>query len=176
MISDIKDSNDIMEVMKTIEYGWVDIDNNKHNKISRIMLEKYKLQSPEEVLKNKIGVCWDQVELQRYLFNKIEYDVKTYFICYYDYVKNPNHTFLVYKKDNKYYWFEHSFHKYKGIYSFSTLKELFNDVKGKFVNQEIIKEYKDEHILIREYSKPQYHISVIEFYHHCEKNKALNKL
>ncbi len=173
MISYIKTPDDIMEVMKTIEYGWVDKDNNKHKKISKEMLNKYKLQSPKEVLKNKIGVCWDQVELQRYLFNKLGLDFKTYFICYYDFIKNPNHTFFVYKKDNKFYWFEHSFHKYKGIYLYDNLNDLFLDVKDKFTSQEIIKSYDDKDILIREYDKPKFNISVLEFYHHCEQNDPI---
>ena len=31
---------------------------------------QYRLQSPRQVVENRVGVCWDQVELERYIFSK----------------------------------------------------------------------------------------------------------
>ena len=118
---------DVMELMSDIEYGWVDQDNQKHVGDYDSFPYHYKLQSPKEVMKNKLGVCFDQVELERYYFKG--YDIKTYFIIYYDDNNYPNHTFLTFQKNNKYYWFEHSWEVYRGIHEYNTLNELFVVVK-----------------------------------------------
>ena len=99
---------EIMDLMKDIEYGWIDKNNNKHSVVDETYSDNYILQSPNEVIKNKIGVCWDQVELERYYFKGNDWNVKTYFLVHYDGDKCPTHTFLTFEKNNKYYWFEHS--------------------------------------------------------------------
>ncbi len=60
--------NDIMLVLNNIEYGYKDKDNHLHFFIDDNFSSNYVLQSPLEVLQNKVGVCWDQVELERSLF------------------------------------------------------------------------------------------------------------
>ena len=55
--------NNIMKELNKIEYGWIDKNNNKYNEVNNLFSENYVLQSPEQVIKNKIGICWDQVEL-----------------------------------------------------------------------------------------------------------------
>lgn len=159
--------NKIMETMNQINYGFVDtngtnIYEDDDKNFNEDFPKKYRLLSPENLLKYKYGVCWDQVELERYLFEKNNVSVKTYFICTYDNKTYPTHTFLVYKKENKYYWFEHSWEPYRGIHEFGSLSELFDKVKTYF-----IKNY--EHpTIIYEYTKPKYNINCNSFYKHCE--------
>ena len=62
--------NDIMDIMNDIKYGYLDINGNIHYVIDKDFESLYKLQSPGETFNNKVGVCWDQVELERYLFDK----------------------------------------------------------------------------------------------------------
>ena len=62
--------NDIMNIMNDIKYGYLDINGNIHYVIDKDFESLYTLQSPGETLNNKVGVCWDQVELERYLFDK----------------------------------------------------------------------------------------------------------
>ena len=57
----------IMNVMEQIEYGF--LDNNGNNIFNNVKPEcifnkVYYLMSPEELLNKKVGVCWDQVELE----------------------------------------------------------------------------------------------------------------
>ena len=163
---------DVMELMSDIEYGWVDKNNQKRMIADEAYSDNYLLQTPKEVIKNKIGVCWDQVELERYYFKG--YDIKTYFIVHYDGGKCPTHTFLIFKKNNQYYWFEHSWEKYKGIHGYDTLKELLIDVKSKFIKTELHCDCVLDNLIIREYSKPKYHISVQEFYKHCENGNVVD--
>ena len=163
---------DVMELMSDIEYGWVDQDNQKHMIVNDTYSDNYLLQTPEEVIKNKIGVCFDQVELERYYFKG--YDIKTYFIVYYDNDKCPTHTFLTFKKNNQFYWFEHSWEKYRRIYEYDTLKELLIDVQSKFIETELHGDCLKENLIIKEYAKPKYHISVAEFYKHCENGNIVD--
>ena len=59
--------DDIIVMMNDIKYGYVDIKGDIHSDVDDKFSEFYKLQSPDEVLKNKIGVCWVQVELERFI-------------------------------------------------------------------------------------------------------------
>lgn len=164
---------DIMNILKDIEYGWIDINNKKHTSVDNTFSIQYKLQSPEEVLTNKVGVCWDQVELERYYFEKTNYKYNTYFIAHYDNAKCPTHTFLTYEKNNKYYWFEHSWSKYQGIHEYDSLNELLKDVREKFIHTELNNNYNKTNLLLREYTKPLYNIGVQEFYKHCETKEPI---
>ena len=163
---------DVMKLMSDIEYGWVDQDNQKHISDYDSFPYHYKLQIPKEVMKNKVGVCFDQVELERYYFKG--YDIKTYFIIYYDDNNYPNHTFLTFQKNNKYYWFEHSWEIYRGIHEYNTLNELLIDVKKKFIETLLNSDYTLENLAMYEYQKPKYYISMIDFYKHCEEGKEIN--
>lgn len=168
---DYKTEKEIMDIMNEIEYGYIYDGKNQGEDFSDFN-KKYKLESPKEVLKNKLGICWSQVELERYLFKN--YNFKTYFICYNDADTCPSHTFLVYKKENKYYWFEHSWYKHKGIHEFNSLNDLLKDVIIKFM-----KDKEDEtRILLFEYKKPKYNITVDEFFKHisCSKEIDINSL
>jgi len=168
------DEDKMMELMSDIKYGWVDKDNNKYNVVNASFSNNYILQSPKQIRENKIGVCWDQVELERYYFDNVQLSYKTYFLCHYDNDKCPTHTFLVYEFENCFYWFEHSWEKYKGVYKYNTLKELLVDVRNKFIKTELNNNYEKNNLLIYEYNKPKYEISVAEFYKHCESGKNIN--
>ena len=159
---------EIMNLMQNIEYGWIDKNKTKHTIIDETYSDNYILQSPKEVIKNQIGVCWDQVELERYYFKGNDYNIKTYFIVHYDDNKCPTHTFLTFEKNNKYYWFEHAWKKFRGIHEYNTLKELLIDITDKFIKYELNNNYIKENIILREYKKPKYHLTVQEFYKHCE--------
>ena len=165
---------EIMNLMNNINYGYIDINNNKYTIIDESFSNNYILQSPLEVINNKIGVCWDQVELERYYFKDSNYNIKTYFIVYYDNDKCPTHTFLTYNKYNKNYWFEHSWEIFKGIHEYNSLNNLLLDVKDKFIKYELNSIYNKDHLVIYEYTKPNYHINVQEFYRHCENGKKIS--
>ncbi len=159
---------EIMDLMKNIDYGWIDKDNKKHVLVDETYSDNYILQSPKEIIKNKIGVCWDQVELERYYFKGNDWNIKTYFLVHYDGDKCPTHTFLTFEKNNKCYWFEHSWEKFRGIHEYKSLKELLFDIRDKFIKYELDNDYVVDNLVLHEYKKPKYHISVQEFYNHCD--------
>lgn len=165
---------EIMELMENIEYGWIDLQNQRYNFVNERFSQEYFLQSPKETRKNKIGICWDQVELERYYFKSNPWNIKTYFIVHYDSDKCPTHTFLTYEKDNKYYWFEHSWEQFRGIHEYDSESDLLLDVRNKFIKYELNNQYINENLKLYEYKKPKYHISVQEFYNHCKNGKYID--
>lgn len=165
----------IMEIMDTIEYGFKDEFGNNiiydTKKWDDEFFDFYYLLSPKELLEKKCGVCWDQVELERKLFEDNGIKVKTYFICTYDNDNLPSHTILTYEKDNAYCWFEHSWNTYKGIHKYNSEIELLKDVKEKFLNSHIVSD--NAYTFVYEYQKPPEHIGCMEYYEYCETQKLI---
>lgn len=157
---------EIMDLMNDIQYGWIDKKGNKYidDSISDAEFSNtYLLQTPKEIIKNKIGVCYDQVELERFYFKGNDWNIATYFLGSATNRKVPTHTFLTFEKNSKYYWFEHAFEKFRGIHEYSTLNELLLDVKNKFENTYL----NNCHINLYQYNKPKYHIDEAMFMDHC---------
>jgi len=162
--------DEIMFKMNDINYGfslngkniYPQSDEEWYNDFSKL----YHLQSPEELMKTKLGVCWDQVELERYYLEKENIKCFSYFIVEYDGVEFPTHTFIIITLNNKYYWFEHSWEKYRGIHEYDTEKDLMNDVKKKFISSN--KKINESETVIYKYNKPEYGISSSEFFKYCE--------
>ena len=157
----------LMEMMSNIEYG-IKVSNgkiidNNSKEWDYVIYNEYYLLIKEEILNNKCGICWDQVELERDLFKEENINCKTYFICTYDNKNIPSHTFLVCHDSTNYYWFEHSWGEFKGIHEYSSLNSLLLDVKKKFVDSNsYIKNNKST--FIYEYEKPKEHLTCQEFY------------
>lgn len=166
----------IFSVMNQIEYGFKDSSGqniiNDLNKWDNEFDKFYYLQTPEELLTSKCGVCWDQVELERKLFSDSNINFKTYFIYIIDNDMLPSHTFLVYNDDKKYYWFEHSWGEYKGIHKYNSIKNLFDDIIYKFKSSH--KEVSDSSkVFLYEYEKPKCHITCNDFYKYIETQKLI---
>ena len=167
----------IMNIMESIEYGFKDksgknIINVNPQKWDNDFADFYYLQSREELLETKCGVCWDQVELERDLFNENDIKCKSYFIFISDRNMLPTHTFLTFKDNNKYYWFEHSWAKYKGIHEYISKEDLLNDVINKF--KEDHKDVSNNATLyLYQYQQPKKHISCSEFYKYIETQKLI---
>ena len=159
---------DLMNVLEGIEYGWVDIDKNKYINTEKGFKKKYVLQKPEDVLENKVGNCYDQVELERALFKELGLKFNTYFMIYYDAKKLYTHTFIVYEEKEKFYWFEHAWELNKGIHEYLSLYDLLKDVKEKFQKFNKLRNMDSDYLCIYKYKKPKAYIGLKDFYKHCE--------
>ena len=104
-------------------------------------------------------------------FEKHNYTFKTIFAMIQVDRENDyqTHTFLIYNKDNKWRWFEHSFPGLKGIHEFNTEKELINCFKKIYIKN-IKYECEDfldsdiDKFAYYEYNKPNKNMSVQEFF------------
>lgn len=178
IIENIKSPEELLNYMdNNISYGFIGKNGNKYTNMFseewNDWYNEYYLQSGEEVLNSKVGTCWDQVELERLWFEKNNYKYKTIFIWFEVERENnlPTHTFLIYEKDNKYYWFEHSFEAQKGIHEFNSEKDAIEFIKSKQIeyakmNNNDITDENIKTLAAYEYSKPQSHLSVDEYLNH----------
>jgi hypothetical protein len=136
-----------------------------------MFFNKYVLQSPLDLIKNKIGVCWDQVELERLFFHNNNLSCETYFMVYYNDKDCPTHTFLIYNQNHNWYWFENSWEIYRGLHNYKSKELLINDVKHKFLCSLDGNLIDDSNLYLYKYSTPTYGIDVTSFYQHCEKGE-----
>lgn len=171
---DIKTPFELLDCMDDIEYGFQDDEGNKYGswdeeQFEKNVVTKWKLSSPERLLKVKIGHCFDQVELERDWFSKNNYNFRTYYIMFL--FDEPNdystHTFLIYEEDGKWKIFEHSDYFNRGIHEFLSLEEALKyemnhqiqmNRKYNKIDREVIK-----HLHVFEYSKPEYEINFYAF-------------
>jgi hypothetical protein len=121
-----------------LEYGFVGKNDRKlhtpgDSDWSEAFSKDYYLQTPDELLNSKHGVCWDSVELERAWFAKHNYEFKTFYLGFKKDADNdlPTHTFLAYKDNDKWYWFEQSFAGHRGIHEYNDLSDLIKDVARK---------------------------------------------
>lgn len=152
-LSKIKTPDDIFDELSTIKYDDYTPDN------------KYIIKTPNQVLQTKTAICYDMVELERQLFTNIGYKTFTHFIHdpTQSIEKTPTHTFLIFKENNKYYWFEVSWESYRAIRgTFETLNSACQYCIDKFQ-----KLYKIKTSKLIEYKKFKYtNMNVYDFGKH----------
>ncbi len=177
-INNINTPEELLKYMdENISYGFIGKNGKKyHDMFSEEWNDWYSqcyVQSGEEVLESKTGTCWDQVELERLWFEKHIYNVHTLFM-WFEVGREcdlPTHTFLIYEKDNKYYWFEHAFEAQKGIHEFNSLDDAVEYAKSKQIEytKNNYKDISDDDLntlVVYDYSKPSYHLNVDEYLKH----------
>ena len=96
----------------------------------------YRLKRGNDFIKSGYGVCWDFCEYERDFFKKIGLEHECYFLLSFlsRSQGGPTHTFLLYKKNENWFWFEYSFEKYRGIWKYSSKQEALEDIVDKFCN------------------------------------------
>ena len=152
---------------ENIKYGFMATNNKVYLDFDQFI--DYKLQSPYQVYKNKVGVCWDQTFFEAYIFKrylKIKY--KIFFIITDD-ENNTTDTFLLYYKNNKVYYFENSFESHRGIHEFNNEDEVFLYVINNMKKSEMFKNYELYEII----DNIKYGISSKEFISFCMSQKRI---
>lgn len=165
-------------IKENIMYGFIDKNNNKYfpKDFKNIDIDSlYILQSPISILENKCAWCWDVVELLRdYLDNNKIYN-ETYYL---EYINEPlnihkTHTFIIYNQDNNWYNIEdNSSNNENGIFTYSSKKEVIDTLTNCFKNwieQDYNIKIQDSDFICKQYTKPAFGISSIEFQNWCKK-------
>jgi len=185
----IKTPQELLDFMgRNIEYGFVSSkDKKKYSWKDKEMDEKFEeeyfLQSPTELIESGYGVCWDSAELEREWFARHGYNFRVYFIMFAkdDPNDSPTHTFLVYKVDDKWYWFEHSDGGNRGIHEYNSLEDLLSAAKERhFQHAESDRGARPEDrnsIVIKDFNKPRFGCKSQEFVDQvfADKDKVLDK-
>lgn len=157
--------------MSKIKYGWADTRGYTYPDLTGDFAKDYCLQTPDELLKSQYGVCWDQVELERKILTDAKIKTSAYNIIHYSEDINPKmrtHTFLLFDYGNKVYWYEHAWEKHAGTHQFNSTDDAITAIKKIFVKDELGNRYDDDYIVIYEYPTPKPHLTLSEFYEHCE--------
>lgn len=132
LLREIETPEDLSTWMKiSIRYGYMD----KHGKIiegipdNQAYSNNYRLQTPDQLIMNKYGVCWDQAELQRVVLTALGIENEVIFMISDIPPNYPTHTFSIFKREDRYFWFENSWESHVGIHGpFKTKQELINMV------------------------------------------------
>ena len=188
----VKTPDELLKLMDDIKYGIYGNDNKVYindgtkesNKIFQwACINQYGLANKDKVLKYGVGQCFDQTELERAWFREHNYEYKTIFIWFlFDYEKTyPTHSYLIYKDNDKYCYFEHADEMNKGIYKFDSYIDAikyqmnkhidYTEKNGNIVDNEIIK-----HLHIYEYDEPKSNISFDEFIDHILESKEITNM
>ena len=147
--------------LRDVKFGYVDKKGNKHLEIDKEFKDIYYLQSPEELKDSKVGLSFDLVEFERNFVYKRNIKHQTYFMLYPSNDTSLSHSFLVYKVGDKYYWYEYSWLKFRGLHEYKRLEELYIDVLKKFTK--LVKDGKYSKVKLYEYNKPKHGINYTKF-------------
>lgn len=162
-MSSINKLIELYNLLDNYKYGYKNLSDD----ISpEIFSTNYRTVNMRDFEKYKKGVCWDYAN---YEYNSpITKDIqkKAYYIELDD-KSNTTHTFVVYKIDNNYYYFERSYYKIRGIYKSKNVSSIFNLILSNMMDG---KKYNYE---IREYKPSSEYIglSCIEFMDKCLEQK-----
>ncbi len=159
--------------IKDINYGWYDKFGKLHKKLKgENFIKLYRMQKVNKIKENNHAICWEMCELERKYFKKRKITYKTIFAILQDDKRYPCHTFLTFTLNNKWYWFEASWDKKKGIYEYNSLEELCHYIRNNFEDF-AGKDYNSEKVEFYEYKKPPLRLNCNLFYYYCLKGKKI---
>ncbi len=135
-LNEIKTSQDIFKYMcDNIEYGWIDVNGEKHLNTMKEFRRIYRTMSIDEILEYKIGTCIEQVALMHYLLDRIKVKNKMYCCRIFEPDDYGNleeeehmHCFVLYFENGKVYHMEHPNFERKGIYEYNSEEEAIKAI------------------------------------------------
>jgi hypothetical protein len=146
---EFKKSNDMVDLTEVFNnykdpkelFDWMKKNIHYDNKATIV-------RTPQQVLNDRCGICFDQMEFERVYMQFKHIDYRRVFICLSD--KNSiiqnTHTYLYYVIKDKYIYFENAWDKYKGIKEFNNEQMLLDTIESRFR-----KEYKQYTIYYQTY-------------------------
>jgi len=143
------------------------LDNNEEG-FELACNNDWKLRSVSQMIKDGIGHCYDQVEIEREWFVSKGYEVKTFWVvAYQNGIENSgfSHTYLIYKDNNKWKLFEHSDFSNRGIHEFNSVKEAVKWQAAKQIKyaESVIKPIDKYDVIIKEFTKPNEGLTMKEY-------------
>lgn len=164
----------LLKQLESVQYGWKDNNGKIHIDITDAddYRANYRLQSPKEIIKSQVGVCWDITEFEREWFSKSKYEYAIIYIELNGIKQRPTHTFLIYKDGGKVCWFEHSFEKYRGIHKYDSVSRCIHDVINK--NKEFWNIKSSSIIITKLVEPPKYGINCLSFMEYARRQIPIN--
>ena len=161
--------------MHNVDYGWLDVDGKKHTSMDEYAL-KYRLQGPESLLASRLGVCWDQVELERKIaMEEPNVAVRALLLVYHGDENYPSHTVILLGVQGKVYYYEHAWGTHRGVWVFDNYSEAMQFVVSEWLHEMDEKQKWDiDQLAVYEYAAVPNGLTPDEFYKHCESGKRLD--
>lgn len=135
----LKTPEDILNFMDNIEYGYIDLNNEKHINSLQGFRKNYRTLSIEQTLEYKIGTCIEQVYLMHFLLDNIGIKNKMFCTRIYetgDIDENQEehmHCFVLYYDDLGVHQIEHPNGDRKGIYHFVDEDEAIKEINKIYI-------------------------------------------
>lgn len=123
---------------KYVKYKYLN-DKGKPSIAFDKMYPNYRLQTPKQVAENKFGICWDQTHFEQAWMNERDIENYVFYIELDIPPKMPTHTFLIYRYDDYWYYFENSFVKLRRNQKISNISSLI-----KMIINEVYEDAKKE--------------------------------
>lgn len=148
---------DFFGYIKSIRYGYKDkdgylhfiTDHDFHNYV-------YAFSSPEEIVENNCGWCWDVAQLIKVYCNENKYEYSMLFSEYLSDDYHQTHTQVFMKFDTMWYQCPDNSSEYEfGTYKFVTKNECINDFKESYIGYikyELGTEFDENCIYFMEYN------------------------
>ena len=118
-----------------IQYGWIDIDNNKHIGDMKNFRKTYRTSSVQETIESGLGTCIEHVELAHYLLDKIDVKNKMFWCRIFEPDDFNNleedehmHCFILYYENGQVYQMENANSNKKGIFEYNTEAEAIKAI------------------------------------------------
>ena len=167
----MKEIFDYFNDIKNINYGWHDKEGKIHEKLADYR-ENFVQQDSDTIVRDNYAVCWEMCELQREFFNKNNIENKTILAYLNKSRNNACHTFSVFYKNGKVYWFEASWKNKKGIHEFNSLDEILDYYRDNFEDF-ARSEYNKDDMLFYDYDGIIPGMNAEQFLTHCLQCKTL---
>ena len=140
-LNKIKSAQDVYKFMdNNIEYGWIDINGNKHLYTMKDFRKIYRTMSIEQTLEHKLGTCIEQVNLMHYLLDMINVKNKMYCCRIFEPDDYGNleeeehmHCFILYFENGKVYHMEHPNYVLKGIDEYNSESEAVDSIVNHYI-------------------------------------------
>lgn len=100
-----KNFKEFTEYVKNIRYGYIDNKGTIHLNVFMNPTDNYFLQSPVELEKSNVGLCFDIVEMYRSFLESKSVICESYYIEYHDGDILECHAFIIEQRKNK-LWYE----------------------------------------------------------------------
>jgi len=140
-LEDVKTPEDILKFMDdNIQYGWIDVNGEKHIGNMKNFRRLYRTMSLEETLKYGMGTCVEQVYLMKYLLDNLGIKNKMFCTRIYEGRDFNNleeeehmHCFLLYYIGDKVFQIEHPNWERVGIYEYESEEDAISKINQIYI-------------------------------------------
>ena len=138
-MNDIKSTNDILEFMDNIRYGYLDCFGEENINSLKNLRKNYRTMSLNDIINHKLGTCIEQVYLMHTLLDRI--NIKNKMFCTRVY-ENGNidddedehmHCFILYYDEKGVHQIEHPNGDRRGIYDFDSEEQAINEINKIYI-------------------------------------------